>query len=108
MAVKEMLDFTREYFRVPVTLSVNGVNIDPTTLAIEFAVVLTGVKPTNEWTAGTWETAGSEYRAMTLVGPTGDVTVDFEIVAPNLYDVYWRITDNPERPARMVGQIQAT
>lgn len=105
MATTTMYDLTREYYRVPVTLTVAGVAINPTTFTVEFAILLPDARPTtSSWVPGTWETVGNTYRAAILVGDSG-ATV--QITAGQLYNVWLRLTDFPERPVRMVGQIQA-
>lgn len=98
---------TREYYRVPVTITVAGVAIDPTSLTVEFALTATGVDPVDaDWKAGTWETipgAPSTYLARAFVG---DNTTDFPLTVSVTNDLWWRVTDSPERPARLVAQLQ--
>lgn len=110
MALTKILTFTREYYRVPVSLSVDGEAIDPTGLTIEWAVVVADTTPIEgDWLVGDWETISSVsppvYLARTMVG---DDTTDFPLIKGQLYDAYMRITDSPERPARLAGQIQGT
>lgn len=108
MAITKIPIITREYYRVPVSLTVNGAVIDPTSLTVEWAIVLAGATPlTGDWIAGSWETltAGPTYLARVLVG---DATTNFPIDQGIMYDAWIRITDTPERPARLVGQIQGT
>ena len=60
-----------------------------------------------DWAAGDWETisATSTYLARVLVG---DDTTVFPLVIGTTYDAWLRITDTPERPARLTGQILGT
>lgn len=111
MAIISMYDFTREYYRVPLTLLVNGVEIDPTALSAEFSVLDATARPSDDstgWQPGSWESYGGFYYSRILVGDAGAATAGgFQITAGTIYNVWWRITDSPERPARLVGQIQA-
>lgn len=114
MATTKIPTITLEYFRVPVNLTVDGVTIDPTGLVVEWAVVPTGMTPIDtDWKTGSWEIIDTAdpvvYLARCLVG-TSDLsqTVDFELTQGQIYDAWMRVTDTPERPARLVGQIQAT
>lgn len=100
---------TREYFRVPVTLTVNGLPIDPTGLVVEFALTATGVDPVEgDWSAGTWETLTGPPAIYLARAFLGDETTDFPLSIGVTNDLWWRVTDTPERPARLVGQVQGT
>lgn len=108
MATTKIPAITREYFRVPVTLTVDGLPIDPTVLPVEWAIVPVNQTPVDaDWMPGDWETIDTThmYLARILVG---DSTTDFPLTQNQIYDAWMRITDAPERPARLVGQIQAT
>lgn len=110
MATTKIPVITREYFRVPITLTVDGQPIDPTGLVVEWAIVATGATPTSgDWVTGSWETIDTVtpvlYLARTMVG---DDTTDFPLTQNTVYDAWMRITDSPERPARLVGQITGT
>lgn len=107
MALTKIPVITREFYRVPITLTVDGSIIDPTALTVEFAVVAVAATPIEaDWVVGDWEIlGGSTYLARVLVG---DETTDFPLLQGSTYDAWLRITDNPERPARLTGQIQGT
>jgi hypothetical protein len=93
-----------EYIRVPVSVKESGIAIDPTSDTVALAFPVEGVAP-SQWEPGTWETDATTvpttYLVRVLVGPSGDV----ELTA-GLYDVWVRISDNPEIPARKAGNLQ--
>lgn len=93
-----------EYIRVPVSVKESGSPIDPTSDSVALSFPTEGSAPTL-WNPGTWETDATTtpttYLARVLVGPNGDI----ELTA-GLYDVWVRITDNPEVPARKSGNLQ--
>lgn len=100
---------TREYYRVPVTITVAGAVIDPTGLTVEFALVAVGVDPVNtDWKAGLWETIPGPPVVYLALAFVGDSTTDFPLTLGVTNDLWWRVTDTPERPARLAGQIQGT
>lgn len=93
-----------EYVRVPVALVSNGLPVDPTGDAVEFAFPLHDVPPVSgDWHAGDWETAADgTYYARALVG-TGSF-----VLAVGNYDIWIKITATPEVPARNTGALQVT
>jgi hypothetical protein len=85
---------TKEYIKVPVSATENGAVIDPTTDTVEMAFVAPGTEPAaGDWKTAEWETAGSVFLAKCLVGDT--VTL-----SDGRYEVYVRVTDNPEIPVK--------
>lgn len=93
-----------EYIKVPVTATVSGVAINPTTDTVQFAFTAADVNPVlADWKSGTWETSGGVYYARCLVGPAGTVTL-----AAGDYWVWLKVTDNPEVPVRAVGALRVT
>lgn len=82
-----------------------GTTIDPSSDAVDLAVLATGTPPdgTTTWTAGTW-TAGADstHVAQLIVGPGST----FGTLDPGTYDVYVRITDSPEVPVLFSHTIE--
>lgn len=95
-----------EYVLVAVTATINGANYNPTVDAVQFAFTPIGTNPTT-WYSGSWDTGPvpgtATYNAKCLVGPGGTVTL-----ATGQYNVWIRITDSPEIPARNTGQLAIT
>lgn len=98
--VVRMSSTSLEYLRARVSATSDGVAIDPTGFAIEFAFPIPGEDPST-WVAGSWEVAGTFYYARCLVGPSGGVIT----LANGIYDVYVRVTASPEKPVRQVGVL---
>lgn len=108
MALIKIPVITREFYRIPVELTVDGDVVDPTSLTVEFAVVETGVSPIEaDWQPGSWETLASSGQTLARV-LVGDDTTTFPLTVGTVYDAWLRITDSPERPARLTGTIQGT
>ena len=100
---------SREYVRVPVSASEAGVVQNPTGDTVEFSAVTPGAEPST-WTAGTWETDAttdpdSYYARILISGTGGGGTL---AMADGTYDLWVRITDSPERPARPVCRLVIT
>ena len=83
---------------------------DPTADVVEFAFTDPYIDPVSgDWVSGSWEKqslttpAGTFtlFFARCLVGPGGVTTL-----AKGLYDVYCRITDNPEVPVLKTGALE--
>src|SRR6266496_3261374 len=96
-AITSIADFvipaaSLEYVKVPITATVNGSAVNPETDDVAFSFVAPGTAPSS-WTTGSWETIGTTYNARILVGPGGSVTL-----SKGLYEVFVRVTDNPESP----------
>lgn len=94
-----------EYVRVPIAATSSGATVDPTGDTVQMAFPVHGVDPVNaDWKAASWETDATitphAYYARCLVGPSQVV------LAAGTYDVWVKVTDNPEIPARLAGQLQ--
>jgi len=90
-----------EYVRVPVAATVAGAPYDPRGDVVQFAFVADGVNPVSgDWHTGLWDGGNNPYVAQCLVGPTGGVAL-----AVGVYNMWVKITDNPEIPVRLVGQL---
>ena len=94
-----------EYVRVAVRATANGSAVDVSADTVTMAFPLAGVDPSvGDWKTSSWETDATSsptvYYARCLVGPSGTVTL-----AEGTYDVWVKITDNPEVPARKAGEL---
>jgi hypothetical protein len=90
---------SKQYVRVPVTETSGG---DPTTDAVAFAFPSPNQEPVTFYT-GSWTTEAGIYYAQCLIGP-GTPT----ILAVAFYDVYVKISDNPETPVLLAGLLEVT
>lgn len=78
--------------------------LDPTADVIEMAFMATTDKPGDaDWQTGSWEpyTGRGPYVARCLIG-AGD---DANALDVGTYNVWLRITDDPETPARPAGKL---
>jgi hypothetical protein len=95
-----------EYILVPIAVTKAGVPYNPTSDTLQFAFMPNSVQvpQSGDWVSGVWETVSTNiiypYNAKCLVGPTGTT-------APTLgtYIIYLKITDNPEVPVLVGGQL---
>jgi hypothetical protein len=95
---------SREYVKVPVAATDSGTTVNPTTDVVQMAFPVAGVAPVSaDWKTASWETVSGLYFARCTVGPGGTV-----VLVVGLYDVWVKITDNPEIPVRLAGQLQIT
>lgn len=83
-----------EYITVAVTALVAGFPIDVTADTVKWAVTAPGVDPVAWWT-GDW----ANGKARILVGPA------VHALAKGYWDVWLSVTDNPEIPVRLIGQL---
>jgi hypothetical protein len=96
-----------EYVLVPVSATKAGVPYNPTSDTVQFAFmpIATQVPQVSDWVAGAWDTDTSNvlypYSAKCLVGPSGTITLGIAS-----YVIYLKITDNPEIPVLIGGQLQ--
>ena len=97
----EISVLSRVYIKSPITATVAGSIVDVTGDAVEMAIVVAKTDVTDgDFHSATW-VAGS---AAILVGPGGSPSIG--TFAPDFYDVYIRITDNPETPVLFAGTIK--
>lgn len=95
-----------EYVRVAVAATSNGAAINPTADTVVMAFPAHGTDPVNgDWKSASWETDATTtpatYYARCLVGPSQTVALSV-----GQYDVWARISDNPEVPARKAGTLE--
>jgi hypothetical protein len=95
-----------EYVQVPVSATVNGVAINPTSDPVQFAFMAAGNPGLTDWHTGSWSTvAPTTYLAQCLVGPgNGGVP----LLAGSTYAIWVKVTDSPEVPVRQVGLLKIT
>jgi len=97
------------YVFIPFAATQSGLPYNPTRDPVQFAFMPTAtqVPQDTDWVAGSWDTdpAGViyPYSAKCLVGPAG--TADLGI---GTYIIYVKVTDNPEIPVLIVGQLQVS
>ncbi len=90
---------SRQYVRVPIS-DANG--HDPTSDMVAMAFPTPGMEP-SIYISGDWATLAGIYYARCLVGPGGAVQLD-----PGFYEVFVKITDNPEIPVLNAGLLEVT
>ena len=97
-----------EFVHVSVTATSGGVDIDPTGDAVSLAFVPQGTTPApTDFKVGSWiqdpSTVPTTHFARALVGPSAPAVV---ALTPALYDVYVKVTDNPEIPVHKSGPLR--
>jgi hypothetical protein len=104
-----MSHLSTQYVLIPVTATKAGAAYNPAsdTVAFAFMPSATQVPQSGDWQAGSWDTITSSvlypYNAKCLVGPAGTITLGL-----GTYIIYLRVTDNPEIPVLIAGQLQIT
>lgn len=95
-----------EYVKVPVSALVAGVFINPTADVVQMAFPVLNVDPVSgDWKAAIWETLdASTYLACCLVGPAAGTIV----LVKGAYDVWVKVADTPEVPAKKAGFLRIT
>lgn len=107
--MRSISQLSREYLPVTVSASDDGQPYNPTADLVEFAFTPAGTSTQpSTWYAGEWDSTTAnpgtnEYTALCLIGPGGTA-----VLTPARYDVWLRITDNPERPVVPAGQVAIT
>jgi hypothetical protein len=95
-----------QYYLVPIAATRLGVSYDPTGDTVEFAFMPTPTQvPGNtDWVSGSWDTSSASvlypYSAKCLIGPGGTITLGI-----GTYISYVKVTDSPEIPVFVVGQL---
>ena len=104
-----MSHLSTEYVLIPVTATKSGVAYNPTgdVVKLAFMPTPTQVPQVSDWVSGSWDTDTTNvlypYSAKCLVGPTGTTTLGI-----GTYIIYIQITDNPEVPVLIGGQLQVS
>jgi len=95
-----------EYVIIPVNVTKAGVPYNPTSDTLQFAFMPTPtqIPGSGDWVAGVWESDSPNvlypYNAKCLVGPGGVITLSL-----GTYVIYLKITDSPEIPVLVAGQL---
>lgn len=93
---------TREFVRVDLLTSQ-----DLSGATVEFALKAPDEDPDElDWSAGTIAPKGEAYEARILVGDGGDIPLTSPTY-PYDWQIWLRLTDNPERPVRRPGIVTA-
>jgi hypothetical protein len=96
-----------EYILIPVSATKSGEPYNPTSDTVQFAFAPTAtyVPQSGDWVSGSWDTDTTNvlypYSAKCLVGPAGTITLGV-----GTYIIYIKVTDNPEIPVLVAGQLQ--
>jgi hypothetical protein len=102
-----MSHLATEYVLIPVSATRSGRAYNPTADVVQFAFMPTPtqVPGSSDWVTGAWDTDTASviypYSAKCLVGPAGTITLGI-----GTYIIYVKITDNPEIPVLVPGQLQ--
>ena len=95
------------YVFIPFAVTKSGLPYNPTgdAVAFAFAPTATYVPQNTDWVAGSWDTDTTQviypYSAKALVGPAGTITLGI-----GTYIMYVKVSDNPEIPVLICGQLQ--
>jgi hypothetical protein len=99
-----------QYVLIPVAATKNGSTYNPTSDTVQFAFAPTPtyVPQNADWVSGSWVTNSSNllypYSAQCLVGPGGTITT----LTLGTYQIYIKISDSPETPVLVAGQLVIT
>lgn len=102
-----MSHLATKYYLVPVSATKAGSAYNPTSDPVAFAFMPTPtqVPGGGDWVTGSWDTNTASvlypYTAKCLVGPAGTITLGI-----GTYIVYLKVTDSPEIPVLIAGQLQ--
>lgn len=104
-----MSHLATEYVLIPVVATKSGLPYNPVADAVQFAFMPTPtqVPQVSDWVTGSWDTNTTNvlypYSAKCLVGPAGTVALGI-----GSYIIYIKITDSPEIPVLVGGQLQVS
>lgn len=96
-----------EYILIPLAVTKAGVPYNPTSDTLQFAFMPTAVQvpQVSDWVNGSWDSVPTNiiypYNAKCLVGPSGST-----VLTLGTYVIYLKITDNPEVPVLVGGQLE--
>lgn len=98
-----------EYVLIPIQVTKSGAPYNPTSDTVQFAFMPNSVQVPQlaDWVAGSWESVPTNiiypYNAKCLVGPSGSTALTL-----GTYIIYMKVTDNPEIPVLVPGQLDVT
>jgi hypothetical protein len=95
-----------QYVIIPVNAQKSGVSYNPTNDVIQFAFLLNinAYPQLSDWVPGSWDTGSNSlypYLAECLVGPNGGAIN----LAIGTYNIFLKVTDNPEIPVFLAGML---
>jgi len=90
---------SKQFITVPVEEEITGG--DPTGDIVTMAFPAVAAEPTN-YVSGSWVTVSGIHYAQALIGPGATQ------LAVGFYDIYVKITDNPEVPVIKAGLLEVT
>ena len=102
-----MSHLSTQYYLVPIAATRLGAPYNPTgdTVAMAFMPTPTQVPGSGDWVSGSWDTSTASvlypYSVKCLIGPAGTVTLGI-----GSYITYVKVTDSPEIPVFVAGQLQ--
>ena len=102
-----MSHLSTQYYLVPIAATRLGAPYNPTgdTVQMAFMPTPTQVPASGDWVNGSWDTSSVSvlypYSAKVLVGPAGAITLGI-----GTYISYVKVTDSPEIPVFVAGQLQ--
>ena len=102
-----MSHLSTQYYLVPVSATKAGASYNPTSDTVQFAFMpqATQVPGNSDWVSGSWSTNTASvlypYSAQCLIGPSGTTNPGI-----GTYIVYVKITDSPEIPVLIAGELQ--
>lgn len=103
-----MSELSTEYLFQPVYVTSLGQPYDPTGDLVQFAFKPPNVPPASgDWLSGAWwagQQPDGAWTAEVLVGPENNGN----ILTPGIYAIWLKVTDNPEVPVRVTGQLEIT
>lgn len=106
MITRSVLD--TQYLPYPVAFIIGGVAQNPTSDTVQFAFMPNPANQnpgTSDWHTGTWITTSTgTYMAQILIGPANTGTP----LTVGLYNVWIKITDNPEIPIEQIDLLTIT
>ena len=107
MTIAEISAVSLEYVKVPVSAREDGAVVDPTADTVQMAFLTSGSPGVSDWKSGSWETDATTnpdtYYARCLVGPSGGTIT---LTAGSTYQVWVKVTDNPETPVKRAGLLR--
>jgi hypothetical protein len=94
---------------VPISATKQGVSYNPTGDVVQMAFMPNTAQQqgVSDWQTASWDTDSTNiiypYSAKCLVGPSGVITL-----VTGTYVIFVKITDNPETPVLVAGQLAVT
>jgi len=95
-----------EYLLIPVAATEQGITVNPTTQSVDVAATVQGAEPlSGDWKSAAWESDTTDadspvYSARLLIGPAGVLTL-----TAGVYELWLRVTDNPEVVVRRAQSL---